>query len=97
MAQIALKKTGHENEECFLEAVKVIESSTYMDDICESVNTSKDAQRLTKDIDTVLQSGGFKVIGWISNKELIENEHKEVNRERERDRERKNFEICPSS
>ena len=81
MAQIALKKTGQENEECFPEAAKVIERSTYMDDICESVNTRNEAQRLTKDIDKVLQSGGFKVKGWTSNKELIENEHKEVDRE----------------
>ena len=48
---------------------------------CESVNTRNEAQRLTKDIDKVLQSGGFKVKGWTSNKELIENEHKEVDRE----------------
>ena len=81
MAQIALRKTGQENEECFPEAVKVIKRSAYMDDICESVNTRKEAQRLTKDIVKVLQSGGFKVKGWISNKEPIENEPKEVNRE----------------
>ena len=33
MAHIALKKTGQENEECFHEAAKVIERSTYMDDM----------------------------------------------------------------
>ena len=43
-----------------------------MDDICESVNTEKEARKLTNDIDTVLKTGGFKVKDWISNKMLKE-------------------------
>ena len=53
-----------------------------MDDICESVNTTKEAQRLTEDSDKVLQSGGFKVKGWVSNEELRESENKESVKER---------------
>ena len=53
-----------------------------MDDICESVNTTKEAQRLTEDSDKVLQSGGFKVKGWVSNEELRESENKESVTER---------------
>jgi hypothetical protein len=41
-----------------------------MDDICDSVDTVEDTRKQTKDIDTVLQKGGFKVKGWTSNKVL---------------------------
>ena len=39
-----------------------------MDDICDSFCTEKEAQELTKYIDSVLETGGFKVKGWPSNK-----------------------------
>ena len=41
-----------------------------MDDICDSVDTVKEAHRLTKEMDEVLKTGGFSVKGWISNKML---------------------------
>ena len=39
-----------------------------MDDICNSVRTEEKARELTKYIDSVLKTGGFKVKGWLSNK-----------------------------
>ncbi|XP_068749405.1 uncharacterized protein [Montipora capricornis] len=39
-----------------------------MDDTCESVYAVEEAQKLTKDIDSALETGGFQVKGWISNK-----------------------------
>lgn len=39
-----------------------------MDDICDSVDTVMEAEQQTEDIDTVLEKGGFRVKGWISNK-----------------------------
>ena len=62
MAQIALRKT----------ATEVLTNNTYMDDICESVDTEKEARKLTSDIDNVLKTGGIKVREWISNKVLKE-------------------------
>lgn len=41
-----------------------------MDDICDSVDTVMEAKQQTEDIDTVLEKGGFRVKGWISNKPL---------------------------
>ena len=72
MAQIALRKTAQENKASYPEAAKVLTKNTYMDDICESVDTEKEARKLTNDIDTVLKTGGFKVKDWISNKILKE-------------------------
>lgn len=41
-----------------------------MDDICDSVTTKEEALLLTKDIDSVLETCGFKVKGWVSNDNL---------------------------
>ena len=72
MAQIALRKTAQENKAGYPEAAEVLTNNTYMDDICESVDTKKEARKLTNDIDTVLKTGGFRVKEWISNKILKE-------------------------
>ena len=68
MAQIALRKTADEAREDFPEAAQVLKDNTYMDDICDSVRTEEEARELTKCIDSVLETGGFKVKGWLSNK-----------------------------
>lgn len=39
-----------------------------MDDTCDSVPTMEEARDLTRDIDSVLETGGFRVKGWVSNK-----------------------------
>ena len=70
MAQIALQKTAKESQSSHPEAAKAIMDNSYMDDICDSVDTVEDARRQTNDIDTVLEKGSFKVKGWTSNKVL---------------------------
>ena len=67
MAQTVLRKTADEAKEAFPRAVKVLKDNTYMDDIYDSVRTEEE-QELTKSIDKVLKTGGFKVKGWLSNK-----------------------------
>ena len=52
------------------EAAKTLLENSYVDDICDSVSTGEKAQRLTTDIDEVLATGGFKVKGWTSNRDL---------------------------
>ena len=68
MAQTALRKTADEAKEVFPKAAKVLKENTYMDDICDSVCTEEEEQEVTKSIDAVLETGGFKVKGWLSNK-----------------------------
>lgn len=53
MVQIALRKTSQENKKDFPEAAEVLTKNTYMDDICDSVDTVSQAQQLTKDLDKV--------------------------------------------
>ena len=68
MAQIALHKTAEENLCSHPQAAKAIKENSYMDDICDSVETVEKARKQTEDIDTILATGGFKVKGWTSNK-----------------------------
>ena len=70
MAQIALRKTAEGSKITHPKAAEVITKDAYMDDICDSVDTVIEAKQQTEDIDTVLEKGGFKVKGWISNKPL---------------------------
>nr|XP_054768267.1 uncharacterized protein LOC129275809 [Lytechinus pictus] len=72
MAQIALRRTAEEGRGAYPEAASVIERDTYMDDICTSVSTVEEGRNLTHDLDEVLDTGGFKVKGWISNVPLKE-------------------------
>ena len=68
MAQIALRKTAEEAKEAFPAAAQVIPDNTYMDDICDSVPAKEEARDLTRDIDSVLETGGFGLNGLVSKK-----------------------------
>ena len=47
------------------EAAKTILENTYMDDIIDSVRDKRRAQSTTRDIEKLIDKGGFKVKGWI--------------------------------
>ena len=72
MAQIALRKTADEVKEKFPEAAQVLKDNTYM---------AREARELTKCIDNVLETGGFKVKGWLSNKAKESNTDQEETKE----------------
>jgi hypothetical protein len=67
MAIVAMRKTAELKEDVKPEAANSIKKNTYMDDICDSQNTVQAAKYLTRDIDEVLDAGGFHVKGWVSN------------------------------
>ena len=81
MAQIALRKTADEAKEAFPEAAQVLKKNTYMDDICDSVGSEEEARNLTKSIDTVLETGGFRVKGWLWNNAEKSNTDEEETKE----------------
>lgn len=70
MAQLALRMTAEEAEPRYPQAAHVLKESVYMDDICYSVRDVNEAKQLTKEIDEVLDEGGFKVKGWTSNETM---------------------------
>ena len=69
-AQIALRKTEQERKRSQSKEAKAILENSYMDDICDSVDTVEDARRQTNHFDKVLEKRGFVVKGWTSNKVL---------------------------
>ena len=75
MAQIALRKTADQAQNAHPYAAEVLKKNTYMDDICDSVPNVECAQQLTKDLDEILDKGGFnfKVNEWLSNEILEKN------------------------
>ena len=63
MAQIALRETAEENKNDYPEAASTLTKNSYNHDICDSVDTVMQAQKLTGNLDKVLASGGFGVKG----------------------------------
>ena len=74
MAQIALIKKEEKRDE-YPEAAETLTKNSYMDDIFDSVDIVRQAKKLTHDIEKVLESRGFAVIGWTSNKAFTETQN----------------------
>ena len=70
MAQIALRQTAKEGSHVSQRAAATITDNSYMDDICDSVHTVEEAQTLIKEVDNMLENGGFNIKEWLSNREL---------------------------
>ncbi|PIK59376.1 hypothetical protein BSL78_03678 [Apostichopus japonicus] len=70
MALTALRMTAKENADMYPTAAKVINHDTYMDDVCTSVKTSEEGAELIHSLNKVLDTGGFKIKGWMSNREV---------------------------
>ena len=81
MAQVALQRTALEGKTTSERAAAAIKDNSYMDDICDSVETTEKAKKLTEDIDSILENGGFKIKAWQSNKDL--EKHTEVQQPRD--------------
>ena len=63
---LALRKTAEMGKEACPKAASVIQNSTYVDDIIDSVDSLNEAKELTEDeIDKFLQPGGFEIKHWI--------------------------------
>ena len=67
MAIVALRNTAELNAAYEPKAAESIINNSYMDDICDSVDTPIEADKLTNAIDNVLANGGFEVKEWTSN------------------------------
>lgn len=64
MAQIALKKTAEEARDEYPVAHKILTENVYMDDICDSFHSKKEALNHRKEIDEILKNGGFEIKQW---------------------------------
>ena len=66
MAITAMRKTAKMKEEEKPKAAEAILKNAYVDDICDSVKNAEEAKVLTKEVDEILETGGFHVKQWIS-------------------------------
>ena len=67
MAIITLQETANLKESEFPVACDVIRKNSYVDDIADSVPCQNAADNVTKDIESVLHSGGFQIKNWTKN------------------------------
>lgn len=61
IAQNALRKASQESQATNADAAEVLTNNFYTDDICEFADTVKEAQRLRKDVDSMLKYSVSKV------------------------------------
>ena len=60
----AMRLTAESKEQEFPDAARAIKENTYMDDVLDSVNTEEEYEKLTKDIDALLEPGKFEIKEW---------------------------------
>ena len=65
IAIATLRKTAEMSKDEFPRASKTILQNSYMDDIPDSTGTVEEAQKITDEIDKILNRGGFKIKGWV--------------------------------
>ena len=60
-----LRKTAEMSKDEFPRSSETILNNSYMDNIPESAGSVEEAQKITSEIDKILNRGGFKIKGWI--------------------------------
>ena len=69
IATVALRKTAELNQGKHPKAADVVKNNSYMDDILDSVNSKEEACRMTKEINAVVEAGGFHMKSWVVSNE----------------------------
>ena len=64
IATVALRKTAEMAQEKYPQEAKIIRDNTYMDDIIESVGDRRRDESVTRNIEKLVDIGGFKIKGW---------------------------------
>lgn len=66
MAITGMRKTAKMKEEEKPKAAETILKNAYVDDICDSVKNTEETKVSKKEVDEILETGGFHVKQWIS-------------------------------
>ncbi|XP_052472158.1 uncharacterized protein LOC128028879 [Carassius gibelio] len=71
-ASFALRKTAEDNRAKFpVHVTDTIKHNFYVDDCLKSLPSEAEAIALVRDLTTVCQSGGFRLVKWISNSRSV--------------------------
>ena len=65
IAQVCLRKSAERYQQEHPEAAKIIIRNAYMDDIASSSTSKDEAESNMKEMDTILESNGFRIKEWI--------------------------------
>ena len=65
ISMVALKTIAEMNEDKYEVAAKMITRNSYIDDLIQSVSCVDDAVALAKNVEHILDQGGFKIKYWI--------------------------------
>ena len=74
IAALALKKTAEMNMKRYLRAANIILSSTYVVDIVDSLDSKEQYEKVSSEIEEILQTGNFKIKEWHMSKSNTEND-----------------------
>ena len=64
IATLALRKTAEMGMQKFPKAAETILNNTYVDDILDSMSSTEEAVKLTKDVNQLIEPGGFVIKEW---------------------------------
>ncbi|XP_033636759.1 uncharacterized protein LOC117297720 [Asterias rubens] len=68
----AMRQTADDNQDDFsAETVEIVKRNFYVDDCLVSVETEEEAVKLSSELKTLLQKGGFKLTKWLSNRPSV--------------------------
>lgn len=65
IAVFAMRQTAEKYKKTFPKAANIILKDSYMDDIVQSMNNSKEAYETMKDTEFILKQGNFHIKDWI--------------------------------
>ncbi|UYV71317.1 hypothetical protein LAZ67_8002609 [Cordylochernes scorpioides] len=66
-----LKQLAHDEQIRFPTAEAILKSDFYVDDLLTGCETAENGRKLIRELDQLLQAGGFKLQQWASNKPTI--------------------------
>ncbi|KRZ81304.1 hypothetical protein T08_8079, partial [Trichinella sp. T8] len=67
LAMAVIRHHAELKKEVYPEAARIVENNIYVDDVLLSVENQEAARRMIKDLDSLMESGGFKLAKWASN------------------------------
>ncbi|KRX84033.1 hypothetical protein T06_16712 [Trichinella sp. T6] len=67
LAMAVIRHHAELKKEVHPEAARIVENNIYIDDVLLSVENQKAARRMIKDLNNLMESGGFQLAKWASN------------------------------
>ncbi|KRX99145.1 hypothetical protein T4E_10779 [Trichinella pseudospiralis] len=67
LAMAVIRHHAELKKEVHPEAAQIVENNIYVDDVLLSVENQEAARRMIKDLNNLMESGGFKLAKWASN------------------------------